>query len=112
MKTENTDHKIQWLPILLIVWNIIDAGLHISINFIEPVRIAGNIVAVVAASIVLLGLAKSYAPHLLVLSAAVIVILNSMQRPISGIFGIIVLTFVGVSVFLLLRLAQVKYIVA
>jgi len=99
------------LPILLIAWNIFDAGFHIAIDFIEPVRIAGNIIGVVAAIIVLLGLAKSYAPHLLGLGAAVIVILNSTQPPFSGFVEIIVLTFIGVSVFLHLRLAQ-KYVEA
>ena len=99
------------MPILLIAWNIFDAGFHIAIDFIEPVRIAGNIIGVVAAIIVLLGLAKSYAPHLLGLGAAVIVILNSTQPPFSGFVEIIVLTFIGVSVFLHLRLAQ-KYVEA
>lgn len=108
MKTQNKEYKIQWLPILLIVWNIVDAGFHLAIDFIEPVRITGNIIGVVAAIIVLLGLAKSYAPHLLSLSAAVIIIINSTQRPFSGPVEIIVLTFIGVSVFLLLRWAQVK----
>ena len=104
--------NIRWLPILLIAWNVFDAGFHIAIDFIEPVRITGNIIGVVAAIIVLLGLAKSYAPHLLGLGAAVIVILNSTQPPFSGFVEIIVLTFIGVSVFLLLRWAQVKYVEA
>jgi hypothetical protein len=100
----------QWLPILLIAWNIFDAGFHIAIDFIEPVRIAGNIIGLVAATIVLLGLAKSYAPHLLGLAAAVIVILNATQPPFSGFVEMIVLTFIGVSVFLLLRWAQVNHV--
>ena len=112
MKTENTDHEIQWLPILLIGWNIFDAGFHIAIDFVEPVRIAGNIVGVAAAIIVLLGLAKSYAPYLLGFGAAVIVILNSTQPPLSGPAQFIALTFIGVSVFLHLRLAQVQYVEA
>ncbi|MCP4543486.1 MAG: alpha/beta fold hydrolase [Chloroflexi bacterium] len=108
-KTNKQSQNIQWLPILLVAWNIIDAGLHISIGFVDPVRIAGNIVGVVAAIIVLLGLAKSYAPHALGLGAALIVILNAMQPPISGFLGIVLLTFIGGSVFLLLRSAQLKY---
>ena len=112
MNIETTDRKIQWLPTLLIAWIIFDAGFHIPIYFVGPVRIAGNIVGVVTAIIVLLGLAKSYAPHLLGLDAAVIVILNSTQPPFSGFVEIIVLTFIGVSVFLLLRWAQVKYVEA
>jgi len=107
MKTENTYRKIPWLPILLIAWNLFDAGLHIAIDFAEPARIAGNIIGVVAAIIVLLGHAKSYTPHLLSLSAVVVVILKSTQPLFAGFIEIIPLTFVGVSVFLLLRLAQV-----
>jgi hypothetical protein len=107
-KANKQSQNIQWLPILLIAWNIVDAGFHIAIDFIEPVRIAGNTVGVVAATIVLLGLAKTYAPHVLGLGAAVIVILNSTQPPFSGPIEVVVLTFIGVSVFLLLRWAQVK----
>ncbi len=107
MNTQNKERNIQWLSILLIAWNLFDAGLHITIDFVELARIAGNIIGVVAAIIVLLGLAKSYTPHLLSLSAVVVVILKSTQPLFAGFIEIIPLTFVGVSVFLLLRLAQV-----
>lgn len=111
-KTNKQSQNIWWLPILLIAWNIFDAGFHITIGSIEPVRITGNIIGVVAATIVLLGLAKSYVPHLLILGAAVIIIINSTKPPFSGPIEIVVLTFIGLSVFLLLRLAQVKAQVA
>ena len=76
MKTENTSRKIQWLPTLLIVWNILDIVVHVALNLVEPLRIAGNVAALVAAVVVLLGFARAYAPHVLGLAAALVVGFN------------------------------------
>ena len=65
MKTENKNGKIQWLPTLLVVWNLIDIIIHIGLNIAEPLRITGNIVGIAAALIVLLGFAKPFALHIL-----------------------------------------------
>ena len=78
MKTENTDQKIQWLPILLIAWNIFDIVLHIAIDRVEPLRVTGNIVGIAAALIVLLGFAKLVAPYILGLAATVVVVFNAL----------------------------------
>ncbi|MEM7538976.1 MAG: phospholipase [Chloroflexota bacterium] len=107
MKTENKDRKLQWLPTLIIVWNIIDIAVHVAVDMVEPLRVSGNIVGIVAALIVLLGVAKSYAPHLLGFSAIVVVILNTIFASDNGA-RIPMLIFIGVSLFLLLRWAQVR----
>ena len=50
MQTENTDHKIQWLPILLIAWNIFDIAVHVAVDRVEPLRVSGNIVGIALSS--------------------------------------------------------------
>jgi hypothetical protein len=104
MKTEN--RKIQWLPTLLIVWNLIDIIVHVAIGMAEPLRIGGNIVGIVATLVVWFGLAKPYAPHILGGSAVVVVVLNAIHASQNG-SAIPMLLFIGVAVFLLLRWAQV-----
>ncbi|MEL6306820.1 MAG: hypothetical protein AAFQ52_01695 [Chloroflexota bacterium] len=59
MATQNTSRNIQWIPILLIVWNLLDIAVHIAVDMVEPLRITGNIVGLIAAVIVLMGLVKS-----------------------------------------------------
>ena len=108
METQNTTRKIQWLPILLIIWNIIDIVVHIAVDMVEPIRIAGNIIGLAAAAIVLLGLVKSYQPILLGLVTIAIVVLNSVESALHG-FLVPMLIFVGVSVLLLARMTQVAY---
>jgi hypothetical protein len=73
----------------------------------EPWRIAGNIVGIAAALVVWFGLAKPFAPHILVGAAAVVVVLNVIHAAGHGYF-IPTLVFIGVALFLLLRWAQVK----
>ena len=92
MKTENTGRHIQWLPTLIIVWNMIDLVLHVAVDMAEPLRISGNIVGIAAALIVLLGYAKSYAPHILGLAAVVVVVLNTVHSSEHG-FAIPMLVF-------------------
>jgi hypothetical protein len=72
----------------------------------EPLRVTGNIVGIAAAAIVLLGLAKPYAPHILVGSAVVVVLLNAIHSSMHGAV-LPMLVFIGVALFLLLRWAQV-----
>jgi hypothetical protein len=107
MKTENKKQRFEWLPTLLIVWNIIDIIVHVAIDMAEPLRITGNIIGIFAALIGLFGLVKSYAPHLLGGAAFVVVILNSIHAFEYG-FAIPMLVFIGVTLFLLLRWAQVR----
>jgi hypothetical protein len=107
MKTETKNQKFQWLPTLLIAWNTIDLVLHVAVDMAEPLRITGNVVAIVAALIVLLANVKSYAPYILGGAAVVVVILNSIHSFEHG-FAIPMLMFIGVTLFLLLRWAQVK----
>lgn len=78
MKTENIYRKIQWLPILLIAWNMIDIAVHVAVDMAEPLRISGNIVGIAAALIVLLEFAKSYTPHILGGVAVAVVALNAV----------------------------------
>ncbi|NJO06297.1 MAG: hypothetical protein HC876_12665 [Chloroflexaceae bacterium] len=105
MKTENK--KFQWLPALIIIWNLIDIAIHIAVNEVEPLRITGNIIGITAALIVLFGVARAYAPHILALAAAIVVGLNAIQSFLHG-YALPMLVFIGVSVFFLLRLTQVK----
>jgi hypothetical protein len=106
MKTENRNRKIQWLPTLLIVWNLIDIIVHVAIGMAEPLRIGGNIVGIVATLVVWFGLAKPYAPHILGGAAVVVVVLNAIHSSMHGAV-LPMLVFIGVALFLLLRWAQV-----
>lgn len=105
MKTEK--NRIQWLPILLIAWNLFDIAAHIAVDMVEVLRVSGNVLAIAVAVIVLTGITKSLAHDILVGSAVVIVILNSIFSYQDG-FVVPMLVFVGVSVFLMIRWAQIK----
>ncbi len=107
MERSKSVRKIPWLPILLLAWNILDAAVHIAGDRAEPLRIAGNIVAIAAAVIVLLGFAQAMSPRILSLSAIAILALNTAHSAEHG-FGPPMLVFIGLSVFLLLRWAQVQ----
>lgn len=107
MKTENTSRKIQWLPILLIVWNILDIVVHVALNLLEPLRIAGNVAALVAAVVVLLGFARASAPHVLGLAAALVVGFNLWESVLHGFFWPSRI-FIGVSLYLLVRWIQAE----
>ena len=50
--------KFQWLPALLIIWNLLDIAVHVALDMAEPWRIAGNVVGIVAALVVVFGVAK------------------------------------------------------
>lgn len=107
MKIESTNHNIQWLPILLIVWNIFDFVVHIRADQVEALRVTGNIVGIAGALIVLFGVAKSVAPQILGGAAVAVLILNIFHSFQHG-FGTAMLVFVGVAVFMLLRLGQME----
>jgi hypothetical protein len=106
--TQSDDRQPKWLPILLIVWNLIDIVVHVAVDMAEVYRISGNIVCLAAALIVLLGLAKSYAPHVLGAAAVLVVLLNTIHVSVHGAGGAPMFVFIGVSLFLLLRWAQIR----
>ncbi len=100
--------KIQWFPILIILWNIIDIIVHVGLNMAEPWRIAGNIVGIVATLIVLAGVAKPYAWQLLSGTAVAVVVLNVIHSMLHG-WLVPSFIFIGVSLILLLLWAQKLY---
>lgn len=106
MKTENK--RFQWLPTLIILWNIIDIAVHVGLNMAEPWRIAGNIVGIVAALIVFFGMAKSYAWQILSGTAVVVVVLNVIHSILHG-WVTASFVFIGISLILLLLGAQNLY---
>ena len=100
---ENT--RFQWLPTLIIFWNIIDIVVHVGLNMAEPWRIAGNIVGIVAALIVFFGMAKPYAWQILSGTAIIVVVLNVIHSIQHG-WLTASFVFIGVSLILLLLGAQ------
>jgi hypothetical protein len=108
MNTENKSQRFLWFPTLLIIWNLIDIAVHFAFNLAEPWRIAGNIVGIVAALIVLLGVAKPYARQILSGAAIVVVVLNVIHSMLHG-WLIPSFIFIGVSLILLLLWAQDQY---
>lgn len=105
MDTPKKSRSLLWLPIALLAWNGFDVILHIALDFVEPLRIAGNVVAAAAALVALLRLAGRYAPHVLSLAAALVVGLNGAESLLHGHL-VPMLIFVGVTVLLLLLLAR------
>jgi hypothetical protein len=108
MNTESKSQRFLWFPTLLIIWNLIDIAVHFAFNLAEPWRIAGNIVGIVAALIVLLGVAKPYARQILSGAAIVVVVLNVIHSMLHG-WLIPSFIFIGVSLILLLLWAQDQY---
>jgi len=108
MKPESTKKRFQWLPVLIILWNVIDIAVHVGLNMAEPWRIAGNIVGIVAALIVLFGVVKPYAWQILSGTAVVVVVLNAIHSMLHGWLTPSFI-FIGVSLILLLFLAQNLY---
>ena len=108
MNTKNSSRNIPWLAILIIVWNIFDIVLHVYVELVEPLRVAGNVTAILAAIVVLLGLARNFAPHLLGLAALLFIGFNSLESILHGFF-VPSLVFISISVFSLVRWAQVEW---
>ncbi len=98
----------RWFPSLVILWNIFDVMVHVVVDMVEPWRVAGNAVGVVAALIVWSGAARGHAPHVLTVSAVVIAVLNAIHSILDGWIAPS-FVFMGVSLFLLLRWAQDIY---
>ena len=100
METANTGRNLPWLAILIIGWNTFDIVLHVYVELVEPLRVAGNVAAIAAAVIVLLGLARDYAPHVLGLATVIFIGLNITHAIANGFF-VPSLVFISVSVLLL-----------
>ncbi|MEM8859254.1 MAG: hypothetical protein AAGD96_13085 [Chloroflexota bacterium] len=96
-----------WLPLFLIGWNVFDVVLHLGLGIIEPLRLTGNAVGILVAVWVLAGFGRKYAPHLLALSAVVLIILSTIFFSQVG-FRVPSLIFIGTHLFMLLRYAQMK----
>ncbi len=97
------------IPVVLIGWNMFDAILHIAIDMAEPLRITGNIIAVLAAITILLGAPKKLSFPLLLVAFISTVALNTFHV-IENDFAIPMLVFIGLSLYLILRLAQISKI--
>lgn len=98
--------KFQILPFLLISWNILDIIVHVATDFVEPLRIVGNLIGILAGVIVWSGIMKKRLHDPLLISAILVLILNIIQSYLYG-YLIPVFIFIGASVFILLRLAQI-----
>ena len=105
METKTQPNR--WLPITFVVWNLIDIAVHIAVDMVEVLRISGNVLGIAVAVVVLTGLTKNRAHDLLAGSALIVITLNSVFAAQVGVI-IPMLVFVGVSVVLMFRWAQVK----
>ena len=81
--------------------------MHILADRVKSLRIAGNIIGFAVAVIVLLGIAKRYTPYILGIVAVIVATLKAISAFGEG-FKIPMLILIGVSLFLLIRLLQVK----
>ena len=97
------------IPVVLVEWNMFGAILHIAIDMAEPLRITGNIIGVLAAITILLGAPKKLSFPLLLVAFISTVALNTVHVSENS-FAIPMLVFIGLSLYLLLRLAQISKI--
>ena len=97
------------IPVVLVGWNMFDAILHIAIDMAEPMRIAGNTIAILVAITILLGAPKKLSFPLLLVAFISTVALNTVHVSENS-FAIPMLVFIGLSLYLLLRLAQISKI--
>ena len=97
------------IPAVLVGWNTFDALLHIAIDMAEPLRITGNVIAILVAVAILLGAPKKLSFSLLLVSFISTVALNTVHVSENS-FAIPMLVFIGLSLYLLLRLAQISKI--
>ena len=98
--------KVGRIPAVLVGWNIFDALLHVAIDMAEPLRITGNMVAILVTVAILLGASKKLSFSLLLASFISIVFLNTVHVSEHD-FAIPMLIFIGLSLYLLLRWAQI-----
>ena len=94
------------IPVVLVGWNMFDAILHIAIDMAEPLRIAGNTIAILVAITILLGAPKKLSFPLLLVAFISTVALNTFHVSEND-FAIPMLIFIGLSLYLLLRWAQI-----
>ena len=94
------------IPAVLVGWNMFDALLHIAIDMAEPLRIAGNIIAIFVAVAILLGAPKKLSFTLLLVAFISTVALNTAHVREHD-FAIPMLIFIDISLYLLLRWAQI-----
>ena len=94
------------IPAVLVGWNTFDALLHIAIDMAEPLRITGNIIAIFVAVAILLGAPKKLSFTLLLVAFISTVALNTAHVREHD-FAIPMLIFIGISLYLLLRWAQI-----
>ena len=94
------------IPAVLVGWNMFDALLHIAIDMAEPLRITGNIIAVLVAVAILQGAPKKLSFPLLLVAFISTVALNTFHVSEND-FAIPMLIFIGLSLYLLLRWAQI-----
>ena len=94
------------IPAVLVGWNTFDALLHIAIDMAEPLRITGNVIAVLVAVAILLGAPKKLSFTLLLVAFISTVALNTVHVSEND-FAIPMLIFIGLSMYLLLRWAQI-----
>jgi len=94
------------IPAVLVGWNMIDALLHVAIDMAEPLRITGNIIAIVVAVAILLGAPKKLSFILLLTAFISTVALNTVHVSEND-FAVPMLIFIGLSLYLLLRWAQI-----
>ena len=94
------------IPAVLVGWNMFDALLHIAIDMAEPLRITGNIIAVLVAVAILQGAPRKLSFTLLLIAFISTVALNTVHVSEND-FAIPMLIFVGLSLYLLLRWAQI-----
>jgi hypothetical protein len=97
------------IPAVLVGWNTFDALLHIAIDMAEPLRITGNTIAILVAITILLGAPKKLSFPLLLVAFISTVALNTVHVSENS-FAIPMLVFIGLSLYLLLRLAQISKI--
>ena len=97
------------IPAVLVGWNTFDALLHIAIDMAEPLRITGNVIAILVAVAILLGAPKKLSFSLLLAAFISTVALNTVHVSENS-FAIPMLVFIGLSLYLLLRLAQISKI--
>ena len=94
------------IPAVLVGWNIFDALLHVAIDMAEPLRITGNIIAILVAVAILIGAPKKLSSSLLLAAFISTVALNTVHVSEHD-FAIPMLIFIGLSLYLLLRWAQI-----
>ena len=97
------------IPVVLVGWNMFDAILHIAIDMAEPMRIAGNTIAILVAITILLGAPKKLSFPLLLVAFISTVALNTVHVSENSL-AIPMLVFIGLSLYLVLRLAQISKI--